>query len=311
LDPALNVMETQKLLASHPLRLKAAGPFMKNSLNAFGFRLLMTTLLISPLLFSIHITGSTKSEKTPVSSQQNKPTYMRVVEQGTLTGTITFEGEVPKPKLFDMSADEVCVQLNPKAQTEDAIVTDGKLANVFVYVKSGGALDAYQFETPMAEVVLEHKRCRLSPHILGLQVGQTLNILNSDPTFHNSHPTPKNNREWNQSQPAGAPPIAVQFAKPETFIPLKDNQHPWEKAYLGVFTHPFFAVSRRDGSYRIEGLPAGSYTIVAWHERFGEKTMQVTIAPYETHKLDFSFGPLKVNDAAISLSNDKERPSVR
>ncbi|HEV7857205.1 MAG TPA: carboxypeptidase regulatory-like domain-containing protein [Pyrinomonadaceae bacterium] len=265
---------------------------MKNSLHAFGFRLLMSTLLISLLLFSIHSAGSTKGAKMPGSWQQNKPTYMRVVEHGTLTGTISFEGEVPKRRFIDMSADGICPQLNPKAQTEDVMVTDGKLANVFVYVKSGNALDAYQFETPVTEAVLDHKRCRMSPHMLGIQVGQPLKILNSDQTHHNSHPVPRDNQEWNRTQGPGAPPFVVQFAKPE-IIPFKDNQHPWEKAYVGVFAHPFFAVSGKDGSYRIEGLPAGSYTIVAWHERFGEKTMQITIAPYENRKLDFIFEPEK------------------
>ena len=268
---------------------------MKKRLNPFGFRLSLAALLFSTLLLlcSINLAGRTEGAKRQDRSQQNKQTYMRVVEQGTLTGTINFLGEAPPRKMIDESADMVCMQMNPKARTEDVIVTDGRLANVLVYVQSGSALDAYQFETPAEEAVLEHKRCRYAPHVQGIQTGQTLKIINSDQTVHNIHPTPKVNQEWNMSQGIDAPPILKQFSSPELLIPFKCNQHPWEKAYVGVFEHPFFAVSARDGSYRIEGLPAGTYTIAAWHERFATKSVQVTIAPHESRTLDFSFAAEK------------------
>lgn len=268
---------------------------MKKRLTPFGLRLALAALLVSTLLLcSIHLAGRTEGAKRQDRSQQNKQTYMRVVEQGTLTGTINFLGEAPPRKLIDESADALCAQMNPKARTEDVIVTDGKLANVLVYVQSGSALDAYQFETPATEAVLEHKRCRYAPHMQGIQTGQTLKIINSDQTVHNIHPTPKVNREWNMSQHPNGEPIFKQFSSPEPApIPFKCNQHPWEKAYVGVFDHPFFAVSARDGSYRIEGLPAGSYTIVAWHERLETKSVQVNIAPHESRTLDFNFAAQK------------------
>jgi len=96
-----------------------------------------------------------------------------------------------------------------------------------------------------------------------MQTQQTLKIVNSDPATHNDHPTPKNNLEWNQSQPPGAAALEQRFGWPELFIPIKDNQHPWGKAYAAVFSHPFFSVSDKDGSYKISGLPPGQYSVVA------------------------------------------------
>ena len=223
------------------------------------------------------------------ATSQNKPTYRATGDEANLVGTISFAGVPPKPKQIDVSPDPVCEIVNPEAPTEDVVVTDGKLANVVVYARSGDSLSTYSFEGPSTEVILEHKGCQYVPRVLGMLPQQTLKILNSDPTTHNTHPTPKNNREWNQSQPPGAEPIEQRFPLPELFIPIWDNQHPWQKAYVGVFSHPFFSVSVTDGSYKITGLPPGQYTIVAWHEKYGEQTVDVSIGRKEQRTLDFTF----------------------
>jgi len=140
---------------------------------------------------------------------------------------------------------------------------------------------------PTAEVTLERKGCRFVPHVLGIQTRQILKILNSDPTVHNTHATPKLNYEWNQTQPAEVPAVEKRFLRPELFIPIKDNQHPWQKAYIGVLLHPFFAVSSRDGSYKIGGLPPGEYTIVAWHEKYGEQSFDVSVGRKEQKNIGF------------------------
>jgi hypothetical protein len=124
-------------------------------------------------------------------------------------------------------------------------------------------------------------------------VNQDIKITNSDPTQHNIHFTPKNNPDWNQSQPNGAPPLMHKVARSEVLVPVKCNQHPWMKAYIGVTKHPFFAVSGEDGSFTIKGVPPGTYTVVAWHEggQTGtEKTMQVTVPANGAAKADFAFG---------------------
>jgi len=219
---------------------------------------------------------------------KDKPTYKITGSEATLVGTISFIGSPPGPMRIDMSADPACESVNPKRTTDWVIVTNQKLANAFVYVR-GESLNAYLFDPSLAEVTLEHKGCRYVPHVLAMQTQQTLKIINSDPTTHNTHFGPKNNPEWNQSQPPGAVAIEHRFTSPELFIPVKDNQHPWEKAYVSVFSHPFFAISSTDGSYKISGLPPGQYTIVAWHERLGEQTVDVFLAGSERKNIDFTF----------------------
>jgi len=216
-----------------------------------------------------------------------KKVYVRTGNEAKISGTIKLTGTRAKPRKIDMSTDLVCYQVNPNAKTEDIVGSKGKLANVFVYVK-GVALDSYAFEQPESPAVLAHKGCRYEPHVLGLQVGQSLTIINSDPTYHITHTVPKSNQEWIQSQSPGSPPLKKSFEQPE-FIPLKDDQHLWEEAYVGVFTHPFFAISDDSGGYRIEGLPPGRYVVVARHETLGEKTVDITLDAGEAKELDFSF----------------------
>jgi plastocyanin len=217
---------------------------------------------------------------------------------GSVTGAIAYNGAAPAPKKIDTSADPVCGQKNPNLATEDTVVTNGKLANVFVYIKDGTTaagkkVGEYAWDAPMTAAVLDQNGCHYRPHVLGLMTGQKLSITNSDPTQHNIHPTPKNNPEWNQTQPNGAPPIEKTFKQAEVLIPVKCNQHPWMKSYIGVMKHPFFAVSAEDGSFTIKGVPAGKYTVAAWHEGGAtgtEKTMEVTVTANGSAKADFAFG---------------------
>jgi len=217
---------------------------------------------------------------------------------GTVAGVVSFTGTPPAPKKIDTAADPVCGQANPNLSTEDTVVKDGKLANVFVYVKEGTAeggkkLTDYQWATPSTAVQLDQNGCHYKPHVMGVQTNQKITITNSDHTQHNIHWTPKNNPEWNQSQPNGAPAIEKSFNRAEVLVPVKCNQHPWMKAYIGVMRTPFFSVSSDTGAYEIKGLPPGTYTVVAWKEGGAtgtEKTMQVTVPANGSAKADFAFG---------------------
>jgi hypothetical protein len=221
-------------------------------------------------------------------SISTRKAYVRTGQEGVLTGTITLAGIRPKRSVIDMSADPACYKTNPHPETEWVEGRMGQLANVLVYATSE-ALDSYAFEQPDSPVVLLQKGCRFEPHVLGLRVGQALSVENLDETLNNVHPTPKYNPEWNQTQAIGAPPIVKTFMRPEISIQLKDNLHPWKKAYVSVFTHPFFAVTDEDGNYSIQGLPPGSYKITAWHERLGEKKVDLVIVPGESRFLTFDF----------------------
>jgi hypothetical protein len=228
---------------------------------------------------------------------------------GTISGVVSFNGTPPAPKKIDTTADPVCGQKNPNLMTDDTIVKDGKLANTFIYIKEGSVqggkkIGEYSWPTPTSEVQLDQNGCHYAPHVLGVQVNQKLKITNSDATQHNIHPTPKLNQEWNQTQANGAPPIEKAFGRAEVLIPVKCNQHPWMKAYIGVLKHPFFSVSKDTGAYEITNVPPGTYTVVAWREGGAngeEKTMQVTVTANGTAKADFAFGGAATTSIAPSL----------
>jgi TonB family protein len=212
---------------------------------------------------------------------------------GFISGTVFFDGSIAKPVQLDMSGDAICVSLNPKAfAQDDAVVTNGKLANVLVYV-TGPAIEGHTFDAPSSPVVLAHKNCQLEPHVLGIQVGQKLLVNNADPTTHNTKLLTPQKESWNISSAPGSSSIERRFTTSELypiFIRVTDNQHPWEKAYLAVMAHPFFSVSTLNGDYQIAGLPVGRYTVVAWHERFGEKRAEIEVGSTESKTVDFTFG---------------------
>jgi plastocyanin len=202
----------------------------------------------------------------------------------TISGTVKFEGVAPKVSKIDMSQDPGCKGMN---EAENVVVNGGDLANVFVYVKDG--LGSRTFDVPKDPVVLEQQGCQYHPHVLGVMAGQTVQIKNADPTTHNIHPTPKDNREWNESQPPSSPAIEKSFAREEIMLPVKCNQHPWMKMYINVVKSPFFAVTGKDGKYEIKGLPPGDYTIAFVQEKLGEQTQKITVAAKDTKTVDQSF----------------------
>ncbi len=235
-----------------------------------------------------------------IEAQDDKEIYTPTGQEGSVSGVIHFKGTPPRRHKIDMGADPNCNPNNRTRLTEDVVVRNGRLANVFVYVKSGEVIDRYRFQVSTSEAVLDQKGCRFVPRVFGMQTGQILKILNSDLATHNLHPYPRNNPEWNQSQPQGGEPIEKRFMRPEVMIPIKCNQHPWMKAFVGTLSHSFFAVSDREGAFSISGLPPGDYKIAVWHEVYGEQLAEIIIGPGESKTLDFTFNP-KMAYAPTSL----------
>jgi hypothetical protein len=227
------------------------------------------------------------TEETATTAEQTVPIDPSTV--GQVTGTIKFEGQKPKLKPIMMDQDPVCVKKHtgPVYPDDGAVNPNGTLPNVFVYVKEGA--DKYSFPTPTTPVTLDQDGCEYKPHVVGIMVGQDFHVVSSDPTTHNIHPMPTNNREWNKSQAPGAPPIDEKFARPEIMIPVKCNQHPWMRAYIGVTKNPFYAVTGTDGTFTLKGLPPGDYTIGAWTATFGEQEQKVTVPPKGSVTADFTF----------------------
>ena len=207
---------------------------------------------------------------------------------GSVKGTIYFQGVKPHLPEINMAQDRVCAseQTGPVYPEDGQVNSNGTLPNVFVYVEGRGI---QTYKPPSTPVTLAQRRCEYEPHVLGIMVGQPLQVTTEDPTTHNVHVMPKDNRSWNVSQQPGSQPLIERFTHPEIMIPVKCNQHPWMKAYIGVTTNPFYAVTGNDGTFTIPNVPPGQYTIGVWTATFGTQEKQVTVEANKAVTTDFTF----------------------
>jgi plastocyanin len=257
---------------------------MKNKVQANMLALLTLLIMLSLVACSKKEPAAEQPAETAAPAAAAPTAAIDPATAATVSGTVKFEGEAPKQAKIDMSQDANCKGAN---SAENIVVADGKLANVFVYVKDG--LGDRTFAAPTDSVKLDQSGCKYHPHVLGVMAGQTVQIVNSDPTTHNIHPTPKDNREWNESQAPQAPPIEKTFAREEIMLPVKCNQHPWMKMFVNVTKSPFFAVTGPDGKFEIKGLPPGDYTLAFVQEKLGEQDQKVTVAAKDSKTADMSF----------------------
>lgn len=209
---------------------------------------------------------------------------------GDITGKVAFEGTPPKPARIMTNADPKCAaQHKSPLYSEDVVVNkNNTLKNVVVYVKDG--LGNKTFSPPAQKALFDQRGCQYMPHVLGVQVGQEVEIKNSDPTLHNVHSVSKENAQFNIAQPKQGMTMTKTFDKPETFK-VKCEVHPWMSAYIAVINNPYFAVTGDDGTFTLKSLPPGEYTIEAWHERYGTRTAKVKVDRTGSAAANFSFGP--------------------
>ena len=229
-------------------------------------------------------------ESKQSTSQEIPTATIDPATAAVITGKVVFTGKPPVMPVLDMSANPSCERLNkakPPRAEEVVVNGNGTLKNTFVWIESG--LPNARWNPPAELAKLDQVGCIYQPHVLGLMVGQTLEISNSDTVNHNIHADAKINAGWNVTEPPRAEKRTERFEKQEILFPVTCGVHPWMRSYLAVVSHPFFAVTGDDGTYTLKGVPPGSYTVQAVHEKYGKKEMQIVISARESKVADFQY----------------------
>jgi hypothetical protein len=220
----------------------------------------------------------------------NTPAFCnaRPPQAASITGKVTLSGTPAKSKPLDLSKEPECTKLhasNPLFPENVLIGPGNGLRNVVVYISSDIADNS---PAPSAPATFDQRGCHYTTHVLAVRIGQEIKISNSDPFSHNIHPLAKINREWNKMQLPGTPPFSYAYDH-EEFIPIKCNIHPWMQGYFAVLKTSHFAVTDDDGSFSLPDLPAGHYTVTAWHETYGTQSKEITVTAGGSLSLNFSF----------------------
>ncbi|MGH9806729.1 MAG: carboxypeptidase regulatory-like domain-containing protein, partial [Terriglobia bacterium] len=207
-----------------------------------------------------------------------------------ISGKISLAGTAPTMEKIKMDADNYCKSAHTSPVVSQEVVdNNGALQWVMVYVKSGLPAGT-KYPVPSDPVTLDQEGCMYSPHVFGVRAGQKVKIVNSDATLHNIHPLPAINTQFNIGMPLKGMTQEKTFDKAE--LPpfhIKCDVHKWMSSYCAVFDHPFFAVTDKDGNYKISGLPPGTYVIESWQEKYGPQDQTVTVTDSDAKTADFSY----------------------
>jgi hypothetical protein len=249
----------------------------------------LTPALIIPLLLLLTACGS----GTPQQAQTSAPlpeAHVDPASAGTISGRVLFRGNAPQMPVIDMSSNPSCERQHTAPMKAETVVLNknGTLRNAFVWIKDG--LPPAYWPPPAEPVKLTQSGCIYEPHVVGIMVNQPLEILNDDPVNHNVHAESQVNAAWNISEPPKDEPKLRKFASPEVLFPMTCSVHPWMRSWIGVSPHPFFAVTGEDGSFTLQGVPPGTYTIEVVQEKLGKKEGKLTLAAGGNATIDFLYG---------------------
>lgn len=225
----------------------------------------------------------------PVSERESKA-WDPAAGVGKAWGFTVFKGDPPKRRKLDMGSDPTCADMQSDVLTDESVIIDenGALANVFVYVRKG--LEGWDFPVPTESATISQKGCVYEPHVIGVQVGQAVSIVNEDLCTHNVHCYAKRNTGFNKTQAAEAPALTKKFERAEVFVTMKCDIHGWMNTNIGVVEHSFFGITSEDGSFDLGALPPGSYQIAARHEVYGLQKKDITVTEgVEPEPIEFTF----------------------
>jgi plastocyanin len=203
----------------------------------------------------------------------------------SITGTVKLTGAAPEMQLTKRQADPFCAK-TPMKEEEVVVGPGGTLKNVMVRITKG---ITGRYDPPAEGATLDQTACMYRPRVQGIVAGQTLVIRNSDQTLHNVHGYKGPSTLFNQAEIPGLPPITKKLTDVDQTVKFKCDVHPWMTGYVVVSSHPFFSVTGEDGKFDIKRVPPGKYTVEAWHERYGVKTSEVTVAAEKPTELAFQY----------------------
>lgn len=244
-------------------------------------------LLLAAAAIGAACDGGKKDNKPASTGSAATKKAIDAATAATIEGVILFTGTPKAPLSIDITLPE-CKKAHPEAvELRQVAVTEGKLANSFVYVKEG--LEPYAFDAPAGEVVIDQKGCMYDPYVVGVQVGQKLVFVNSDTFNHNVNGRPEHNTSFNVAMPSRGMRIERTFDETEVAFKTKCDVHPWMVAWVGVVAHPHFKVTGADGAFSFSGVPPGDYVVEAWHEIHGTQQQKVTVSAKATAKVELTF----------------------
>jgi plastocyanin len=243
---------------------------------------------LAAMVIAVLMSAGCSRQEPPKRTASADAQRVDAAKAGTVTGRVAIDGPVPPNAPIKLEGDPVCARAHKDGATSETFVSEnGGLGNVFVYIKDG--LGKYFFDTPSTPVRLDQQGCQYRPHVFGVQVGQNIEFLNSDATTHNVHALPNTNREFNFMQIIQKQTDTKFFTAPEVMVRFKCDVHSWMSAYAGVLEHPYFAVTPAGGAFELKNVPAGTYTVEAWHEKLGTQTQSVTLGEKESKAMTFTF----------------------